>query len=66
MSMLNTTIFLKAPQFSLSNSAPVKFIKLFKYELIKVVIFLFIFFASVYYVNSESKEYYRTPISLVE
>ncbi len=64
--MLNTTISLKAPQFSFSNSAPVKFIKLFKYELIKVVIFLFIFFASVYYVNSESKEYYRSDFSVVK
>lgn len=61
--MQNTIVLPKAPQKLLTNSAPVKFLRLFKYELIKVLIFLFLFFASVYYVNSQSKQYYNTSIS---
>lgn len=48
---------------SKSPSKPIEgligIIKHFKYELIKVIIFLFLFVASVFYVNSESKEYYN-------
>ena len=64
--MLNTTISLKAPQSLFSNSAPVKFIRLFKYELIKVLVFLFIFFASLYFVNVQSNEYYHSNISVIK
>lgn len=63
--MLNTTVSLKAPQSLFSNYAPVRFIRFFKYELIKVLVFLIIFFASVYYVNSQSKEYYNANTTIV-
>lgn len=61
--MQNTTISLKAPQALFLNPGPFKLISYFKYELIKVLVFLFIFFASVYYVNLQSKEYYRSNTS---
>ena len=64
MSMQNTTIFFDAPQTFISRSSAYKFIKLFKYELIKVLVFLLLFFASLFYVNEQSNEYYRTDITV--
>lgn len=56
--MLNTIVFPKAPLQNFSKSGIINFFRLFKYEIIKVLIFLLIFLASVFYVNSESKIYY--------
>lgn len=64
--MQNISAAFKAPQNLIPDSAPVRFIKYFKYEIIKVIIFLLFFFASVYYVNLESKEYYRSTITFAK
>ncbi|MBE2228567.1 MAG: hypothetical protein IAE93_14520 [Ignavibacteria bacterium] len=64
--MQNISTAFKAPLNLIPGSAAVRFFKYFKYEIIKVVIFLIFFFASLYYVNLESKEYYRSTISLVK
>ncbi len=63
MTMQNTIISFDAPQTFISGSSAVRFIKLFKYELIKVLVFLLLFFASLFYVNEQSNEYYRTDIT---
>ena len=64
--MQNITAALKASQNFITGSAIFRFIKYFKFEIIKVILFLLIFFASVYYVNLQSKEYYRPTISFVK
>lgn len=56
--MQNTIVFPKAPLQNFSNPGILNFFRIFKYEIIKVLVFLLIFFASVYYVNAESKDYY--------
>jgi hypothetical protein len=56
--MQNTIVFPKAPLQNFSNTGILNFFRLFKYEIIKILVFLMIFIASLYYVNSESKIYY--------
>ncbi len=58
--MQNIGVLPKAPLQNFSNPGISRFFKHFKYEIIKILVFLFIFFASVIYVNSESKSYYDT------
>jgi capsule polysaccharide export protein KpsE/RkpR len=62
--MQNINVLSKAPLQNFSNQGISGFFRLFKYEIIKIIIFLFIFFASVIYVNSESKVYYgdKSPV----
>ncbi len=62
--MINIAGPLKAPRSIQQVPGAVKFIRFFKYEFIKALIFLFLFFASVIYVNSQSKEYYNTTVTL--
>ena len=59
--MQNNTVLLKAPApgRTFQNIQAFRIIRLFKYELIKIIIFLCLFMASVWYVNSQSKEYYN-------
>lgn len=64
--MQNNTIFFKAPNLLFSESQVLKLLKFFKYELIKLLVFLFLFLASVYFVNSQSKEYYRNNVSMIK
>lgn len=64
--MQNLTASLGTPQEIQSGSSIVKFIRFFKSELLKVIIFLAIFFASVFYANSESKDYYSSPKSGID
>jgi len=52
-----------SPQDYSENFSLVQIIKMFKYELIKVIIFLFLFAASLIYVNTESHEYYKESSS---
>ena len=56
--MQNTGVLSKAPHPYLAADRFLKFVKIFKYEIIKILIFLFIFFASLLFVNSQSKIYY--------
>lgn len=56
--MQNTSAVLKAPQHNFTFNRVSKFLGFFKYEIIKILIFLLLFFACVFYVNAESKEYY--------
>ncbi|MBZ0203344.1 MAG: hypothetical protein IT281_06880 [Ignavibacteria bacterium] len=58
--MQNNTVLLKVPARTLQNFQAFRIIRLFKYELIKILIFLCLFVASVWYVNTESKEYYNS------
>lgn len=62
--MINIAGLLKAPRSIQQVTGAVRFIRFFKYEFIKALIFLFIFFASVIYVNSQSREYYSTSVTL--
>lgn len=48
----------KGPSFN-SDSRLYSFVRLFKFELIKVVVFLLLFAASVFIVNGQSEEYYK-------
>ena len=64
MQISGTAIF-KAPYRSIENTALYRFIDFFKYELIKILIFLLVFFSSIIFVNSESKEYYSKVQSTV-
>lgn len=57
--MQNYLILAKAPSKFFGNFGFLKFLKLFKYEIIKILVFLVIFFASVYYVNAESEQFYK-------
>ena len=57
MHLSGTAIF-KAQYRFIENTALYRFIDFFKYELIKIVIFLLVFFSSIIFVNSESKQYY--------
>jgi hypothetical protein len=50
---------LKSPSSFLANSSVFRIIKLFKYELIKVIIFLFLFGTTLFVANTESEEYYK-------
>lgn len=63
--MQNILSLLKAPQHGFQYNGITKFFSLFKYEIIKILVFLLLFFASLYYVNAESKDYYgsKTPPS---
>ncbi len=58
--MLTITQTFKAPLNVKSRPGHIGFLSFFKYELIKALIFLILFFASVVYVNSQSKEYYKS------
>jgi hypothetical protein len=49
----------KAPAKFFGNFGLFKLLKLFKYEIIKILVFLVVFFASVYYVNAESEQFYK-------
>ena len=49
----------KSPSGFFSQNKMVKVFRYFKYELLKVIIFLLLFAASVFYVNAESNEYYN-------
>jgi hypothetical protein len=53
--MQNFPVFLSPHQ---KIQSFVGFLKYFRSEIIKVIIFLFIFFASIFYANQQSKEYY--------
>jgi hypothetical protein len=62
---ISTTGTLNSPSEYSESFSLLKIIKMFKYELIRVIIFLFLFAASLIYVSSESHEYYKErPISL--
>ncbi len=63
--MQNINVFQEAPHQQFSKIPAIGFIKVFKYEIIKILIFLLLFFASLFYVNSESKVYYggKPPVS---
>ncbi len=64
--MQNLTVSLNAPQNIQSGSGILRFIRFFKSELLKIFIFLVIFFASVFYANIQSKEYYNTNKSTID
>ena len=53
------TLSLNSTSGNHEQSAVLKAAKYFKYELIKVLIFLLLFGASVFFVNSVSHEYYN-------
>jgi len=57
--MQNYLTLSKAPAKFFGNFGLLKLLKLFKYEIIKILVFLVIFFASVYYVNAESEQFYK-------
>lgn len=59
--MQNNTVLIKAPaqNRTLQNFQAFTIIRLFKYELIKIIVFLCLFIASVWFVNTQSKEYYN-------
>ena len=54
-----TSARFKSPSIFIQNNSLVKIIKLFKFELIKVIIFLLLFVATVFVVNTESEQYYK-------
>lgn len=64
--MQNLTASLNAPQEIVQNSGFIKFIRFFKNELVKIFIFLMIFFACVFYANSQSKAYYSSHKSSID
>ena len=64
---ISSTAILKAPYRFIENTALYRFIGFFKYEFIKILIFLLLFFSSIVYVNNESKEYYsKVPSTIVK
>ena len=64
--MQNLSASINAPQEIVQNSGVIKFIRFFKSELVKVFIFLVIFFACVFYAKSQSKQYYISNKSSVD
>lgn len=64
--MQNNTVFLKAPHLFIPVSPVLRFVKFFKYELIKLLIFLLLFIASVLFAELQSNEYYRTNITILK
>ena len=63
--MQNISALTKAPHPVYPVNRIAKFLSHFKYEIIKILIFLLLFFASIFYVNNESKVYYgdKTRVS---
>lgn len=63
--MQNISALQKAPHPVYPVNGFAKFLSHFKYEIIKILIFLLLFFASIFYVNNESKVYYgdKTRVS---
>ena len=55
----NSSIIFKGPSKLSENYSLLKILNLFKYELIKVLVFLFLFAASLLYVSTESRHYYK-------
>lgn len=55
---MHTFSIYKSPLTIFQKMTFFRILKLFKFELIKVIIFLVIFGALVYFVNSQSREYY--------
>ncbi len=64
--MQNLTASLSAPQEIQSNTGFVKFVRFFRNELLKILIFLMVFFACVFYANSQSKIYYSSNKSIID
>lgn len=64
--MQNLTASLNAPQEIVQNSGVINFIRFFRRELVKILIFLVIFFACVFYANSQSKAYYSSNKSSID
>jgi hypothetical protein len=57
--MQSSLTLTKAPAKFFGNFGLLKLLKLFKYEIIKILVFLILFFASVFYVNAESEQFYK-------
>ncbi len=57
--MQTFTARFKSPSILFQNTSLFRIIRLFKFELIKVIVFLLLFAATVFVVNTQSEEYYK-------